>query len=139
MKQGFAIAETTGPSWLQGYIYTTFEELVRTFGEPLFSQSKGNATDKTTCEWQLRFDDGTQCTIYDYRERRTPKDAYEWHVGGQTARAVDLVTEHVFDSPPKMHVLTTTCKHNFHFACLTKWLSKKKACPVCRSEVLLTN
>jgi hypothetical protein len=30
-------------------------------------------------------------------------------------------------------VYVTPCKHCFHMACIAKWLSTKKECPVCRS------
>ena len=66
----------TGTS-LQGYVTTTYAFLVEKLGKPL------EGDDKVTAEWILKFEDGTVATIYDYKEYRTPKGVYDWHIGGQ--------------------------------------------------------
>ena len=75
-------------SCLQGYVKTTYDKLVEVFGEPHF-----RGGDKITCEWNLRFVDGTIATIYDYKEFSTPMEEYDWHIGGYNKYAVKRVTE----------------------------------------------
>lgn len=67
---------------LQGYVRTTYAQLVALFGDGLGSG------DKTTQEWVLEFDDGTVATIYDWKEYETPMGMYDWHVGGTSKQAV---------------------------------------------------
>ena len=78
-------ADVNGTS-LQGYVYTTYDKIVEVFGNPTSSG------DKTTCEWDITFDDGTVATIYDWKECQTPKGYYDWHIGGRSKWAVELVT-----------------------------------------------
>lgn len=73
-------------SHLQGYVFTTYDELVKTFGEPHCFDG-----DKTTVEWMLKFDNGDVVTIYDYKEWETPKHLYQWHIGGFNKNAKRLV------------------------------------------------
>ncbi|XP_045464086.1 RING-H2 finger protein ATL52-like [Harmonia axyridis] len=35
-------------------------------------------------------------------------------------------------------VLTTECKHEFHFKCFSDWFKRKNTCPFCRSVVTMT-
>ena len=72
---------------LQGYVETTYAQLVELFGEPM------RGGDKTTAEWVLKFNDGTVATIYDWKEYSTPMDAYDWHVGGNKRTVVAMVQE----------------------------------------------
>ena len=72
---------------LQGYIETTYEELVKVFGKP--TELEG---DKVTREWILQFSYGTVATIYDWKQLETPMEYYPWHIGGMSQRAVELVT-----------------------------------------------
>ena len=76
---------SAGGTSLQGYVSTTYANLVDLFGESL------GGGDKTTAEWVLKFDDGTIATIYDWKEYSTPLGQYEWHVGGLSRKAVALV------------------------------------------------
>jgi len=73
---------------LQGYVTTDYDTLVAVFGEP--DDRNG---DKVTCEWRLQFEDGTVATIYDWKEYYTPLGTYDWHIGGMSKRAVELVQQ----------------------------------------------
>lgn len=72
---------------LQGYVTTTYAQLVALFGNPM------GPGDKTTAEWVLKFNDGTVATVYDWKEYETPMDLYRWHVGGSKRTVVALVQE----------------------------------------------
>jgi hypothetical protein len=81
-------ASVNGAS-LKGWVITTFEGLCERLGPP-----KGGSSDgKTTAEWILEGSDGTIALIYDWKTTSTPKDFYEWHIGGHTSKALDLVSE----------------------------------------------
>ena len=71
----------------QGSIKTTYDQLVNVFGEPTTLEG-----DKINVEWIIRFSDGTVATIYDWKLSETPMGVYDWHIGGFTQRAVELVT-----------------------------------------------
>jgi hypothetical protein len=73
---------------LQGYIETTYDELVNVFGKP--TELKG---DKTNVEWVIRFSDGTVASIYDWKLSETPMGVYRWHIGGRSQRAVTCVND----------------------------------------------
>ena len=73
---------------LQGYIETTYDELVSVFGEP--TTLKG---DKVTVEWKIQFSDGTVASIYDWKLSETPKEYYPWHIGGCTRNAVNYINK----------------------------------------------
>lgn len=73
---------------LVGYVETTFEDIVKTFGQPHYWESGDG---KTTAEWGFKFHDGTIATIYDWKEEETPLGKYDWHIGGRTDYAVVLV------------------------------------------------
>lgn len=96
-KMTFKQVENEGMSWLVGAIEADYQSLVNTFGEP---NSTGDDY-KVSCEWVLRFEDGTYATIYDWKVSKKyrgdyygidAKDNTDWHIGGTTERAVDLVT-----------------------------------------------
>jgi len=83
---------------LQGHITATYAEVVETFGEPNLEPS-----DKTWNEWGIEFEigdpedddwDTVNVTIYDWKEQ-SASDAmygkYQWHIGGKTHQAVELV------------------------------------------------
>lgn len=71
---------------LQGYVHTTYAHLLHVLGKPTCRDG-----DKTTCEWDIKFDDGTIATIYDWKTDSTPTGPYDWHVGGSEPRSVFLV------------------------------------------------
>lgn len=78
-------------NYLRGYVETTYDKLVKTFGEPTYRDG-----DKTTVEWRLtRFDSKTgrriEVTIYDYKTSFTPMNLYNWHVGGTSDQNPEIV------------------------------------------------
>ena len=81
-----------GGTSLQGYVVTTFKKLVYTFGAPTYGE-ESSGDGKVSCEWVLRFEDGTVATIYDYKEDSTPMGEYSWHIGGTSIESVNRVLE----------------------------------------------
>ena len=90
-----------------GTIETTYDTLVKAFGEPTDTGAswlgKGKPPfyadyedgDKVTAEWNLAFavgggdpEDGGKvedyviATVYDYKTGYTPMEEYNWHIGG---------------------------------------------------------
>jgi hypothetical protein len=88
---------------LKGYITATFDELVETFGSPGIGDEF-----KIDAEWVVEFDDGTIATIYNWKDGRNylgdegspVEDITDWHIGGTSQRAVDLV-ESVLENQPE--------------------------------------
>ena len=76
---------------LKDYVTVSYDKLVEGFGEPDFGPNAGG--DKVTCEWGLRFEDGTYATIYDWKEYETPMGVHRWHVGGDSSLAGIRVAE----------------------------------------------
>jgi hypothetical protein len=76
---------------LQGETMITYSELVAIFGQP--DMGPNADADKVTCEWALKFADGTIATIYDWKTGYTPQNAYSWHIGGHSFDAVMRVDE----------------------------------------------
>lgn len=84
-------AVSTSGTSLVGTVKTTYDELVEKFDEPTYTYG-----DKTTAEWNLSFevgDDSVIATIYDWKTQDTPMGEYDWHIGGFSMDAVDVVTE----------------------------------------------
>ena len=77
----------------KGYIATTYAELAEIFGAPDYGPNAD--LDKVTCEWCLKFEDGTVATIYDWKTQSTPMNEHCWHIGGHSEAAVDRVTDMV--------------------------------------------
>jgi hypothetical protein len=75
-------------SGLVGFVETTYAKLVKCFGEPA-----PGAEWKVTAEWRIEFEDGTVASIYDWKVQKTPKQTYDWHVGGNGKAAVLRVAE----------------------------------------------
>lgn len=71
---------------LMGYIETTYDKLVKVFGNPNMGES-----DKVLAEWCLKFEDGTIATIYCWKRETIPTGQYMWHIGGHNKKAVDSV------------------------------------------------
>lgn len=83
---------------LQGYIKTTYDELVSIFGKPKYGPNDGG--DKVTCEWAVNIfyldenedEQMETVTIYDWNQYNTPFGEYRWHIGGLDSNAVAVVT-----------------------------------------------
>ena len=67
---GPGTADDVDGTSLVGYVTTTYAVLEAAFGTPVSGPRwvfrKGTRQDKTSCEWNVRFKDGTVATIYDY-------------------------------------------------------------------------
>ena len=86
-------------TFLQGYIWASYYELVKAFGEPLPGDGY-----KTRAEWVLTFTlptddpDGPEeivATIYDWKKGEPVREVREWNIGGKGSGAVDAVTDYV--------------------------------------------
>jgi len=89
-------ASAAGTS-LQGYIKTTYGDLVEVFGEPRYTSS---GDDKVTAEWDLEFlvdDEYVTATIYDWKLDETPFVEYDWHIGGFSTQAAHVVEKYMKD------------------------------------------
>jgi hypothetical protein len=84
-----------------GYLDTSFENLIRHFGLP-----NGIGDDyKVSTKWILHDYKGRIITIYDYKETNLYSDenpsveefrrrkSYQWHIGGTTPEAAQLLVE----------------------------------------------
>lgn len=71
----------------RGYLLegTTYDELVRVFGEPLLVDQ-----DKTKVEWIGKIN-GLLFTIYDYKSKVAPEENTDWHIGGNIELTAELV------------------------------------------------
>jgi len=87
-----------GGTFLQGYIKATYEQLLKTFGEP---HDPNGDNYKTDVEWAFEFADGTIATLYNWKNGKNYlgaeglelNDIYEWHVGGFSEKAVAKLLE----------------------------------------------
>jgi len=75
-------------SCLQGYVNTTYSDLVATFGPSLGSG------DKTTQEWVIiMFDEDEDqyhtVSIYDWKYDTTPTHRCDWHIGADNQSDVE--------------------------------------------------
>lgn len=92
------VDQTLAGSSLQGYIKTTFADLVEKFGKPMAID-----LDKSTAEWCVEFcvDLGggdykyVNATIYDWKTDSTPMGEYDWHIGGFDFGAVECVDDYM--------------------------------------------
>jgi pullulanase/glycogen debranching enzyme len=88
-----------GGTFLQGYIKASYDQLVKTFGEP---HDPNGDNYKTDVEWAFEFADGTVATLYNWKNGKNYlgeaeglelNDIYEWHVGGFSDKAVAKLLE----------------------------------------------
>lgn len=82
---------------LQGYISTTYENIVSVLGKQHY-----NGDDyKVDAEWALKFEDGTIATLYNWKNGKNYcgdegcalEEITEWNIGGHSPRAVELLTD----------------------------------------------
>ena len=79
---------------LQGYIKANYKDLKKIFGKP----TDGDGY-KVDAEWEIEFEDGVVCTIYNYKSGRnyngrngTPKTQItNWHIGGLEPTVVERI------------------------------------------------
>lgn len=82
-------------TFLQGYVKSTYNKLVKAFGLPQVNKGRSEY-EKVTIEWVLRFADGTIATIYDwknYGKQPAADEEFQWNIGGRKPEAVTLVKE----------------------------------------------
>ena len=88
-----------GGTFLRGYIKASYDQLVKTFGEP---HDPDGDNYKTDVEWAFEFADGTIATLYNWKnghnylgeaEGLELNDIYEWNVGGNSDKAVTKLLE----------------------------------------------
>jgi len=87
-------------TFFQGYMWASYYELVKAFGEPL----EGDGY-KTRAEWVLTFTVPTDepdapeeiiATIYDWKKYdEAVRDVREWNIGGRGIGAVDAVVDYL--------------------------------------------
>jgi hypothetical protein len=98
VKQATSFSKFNGTS-LQGYINADYKVLKKVFGKA----SEGDGY-KVDAEWLLVFSDGVVATIYNYKDGKNyngrsglnKTEITDWHVGGNSARAVANV-EHMLE------------------------------------------
>ena len=98
-------------SSLKGYVKTTYGQLVKTFGEPTYTDA--SPYEKVNAEWNLEFTipftdewgeedfNYVKATIYNWKDGYIPTEEYEWHIGGFDHEAVECV-EKVLDSTKEL-------------------------------------
>jgi len=74
-----------------GEILISYPILVKVFGEPK------NVREKTSCIWDIEFDDGTVASIYDWKPSKdaTPETTTLWNIGGFNRKAKELVINEI--------------------------------------------
>ena len=90
-------ASESNGTFLQGHIEADYFDLVEVFGEPT---SEGDGY-KSDAEWEVKFDDGTVATIYNYKNGKNYCGSLGqathaitlWNIGGFNTNAAKLVTE----------------------------------------------
>lgn len=90
-------------TYLQGYVYCSYAQLVKVFGEPCSNAGDGYKIDVA---WHLTFEDGTVATIYNYKtgknylgsDGEAVENIKDWHIGGFKEKAVELVQEAINSS-----------------------------------------
>lgn len=91
-----ALADNDG-TCLQGYINTTYKNIVDKLGKPHWNGDEY----KVDAEWSLLFENGVRATLYNWKngknycgsEGLAVEDITEWHIGGDSPEAVDLLTD----------------------------------------------
>ena len=86
---------------LKGSITTTYDKLYSLFGKPTYSS--GDPYDKVNTEWIIEGkiffteEDGYEdweyvtASVYNWKTGGTPTETYDWHIGGKSYEAVELI------------------------------------------------
>ena len=90
--------DCNGTSFKGDISNVSYRKLVKVFGKETFGMS---GDEKSQCEWNIQFEDGTVATIYDWKvnkkycgkEGLSKSKVTEWHIGGHSSKAVELVKE----------------------------------------------
>ena len=93
--------ESSGSS-LISYIDISYSDLERVFGPPHID---GSPDGKTEVGWQVKFEDGTVATIYDYKTGCPAAENREWNIGGFSQSALTRVAAHLDDFGIQFEVL----------------------------------
>ena len=81
-------------TFLQGYVITSYQNLVDLFGEPVLQFDPA----KTRANWVVQFEDGVVATVYDYKVLDKPlKQVTEWNVGGKSHVGHDRMMELIYN------------------------------------------
>ena len=82
---------------LIGYITCNYEDIVKVFGQP--NDSDGYKSD---AGWDIKWEDGTISTIYNYKNGNNynedgtrTESIVEWNVGGKEQKALNYVLRHI--------------------------------------------
>ena len=94
---------------LQGYVKTTYSQLVEKLGEPTYKRKELTAIQLkmmvlTSAEFGRAFTDSFY--VYDYKEEQTPMKEHWWHIGGETQQSLK-------DFEKATGLKATSC-HNFY-------------------------
>jgi hypothetical protein len=73
---------------LKGYVRTTYDFLCQKFGQPDLTPSGDK---KVKCKWNIKLEDGSVATIYDWKTKKVPKEIYNWQIGGTTIDVLDKI------------------------------------------------
>ncbi len=88
-------------SWHYATIQATRADLTKAFGQPMLGG------DKVQYEWNLKFEDGTICTIYDWKEPEFSDTAViAWHIGNEDGTSTGRVTSLVHNAFREAHGLS---------------------------------
>lgn len=79
-------AKRANGTCLQGYLDASYEQITKAFGKPQLGSSDG----KVQAEWVLA-DGALVATIYDYKSSIAPKRNRDWHIGGNSSLAVEVI------------------------------------------------
>jgi len=79
---------------LQGYVDTSYQRIVSVFGEPCTGDGY-----KVDAEWEVRFNDGSVATIYNWKDGKNYcgsmglelDEIRDWHIGGHDKAVVERV------------------------------------------------
>ena len=103
MEIKFKLSDRWGDTSLEGYITTSYEKLVKIFGEP---NSDGDGY-KVSTEWSLEDELGNPATIYDWKSTNLYNDSsysvadlrdekkYEWHIGAENKHTANKLRNYI--------------------------------------------